>query len=176
LHAADPNVATNFIFMNIEPLTQKHWPEVKAIYKSGVATGNANFSFAEPEWASWDKAHVSNCRLVMAKKSEVLGWAALSAIHDQCVFAGVAEVSIYIAENARGQGIGKQLLRALIDESEKNNFWTLEARIFPENVASVRIHEENGFRIIGSRERIGQLHGVWRDTLLLERRSIKAGI
>ncbi|GAC1304527.1 MAG: GNAT family N-acetyltransferase [Mucilaginibacter sp.] len=162
--------------MNIEPLTKKHWPEVKAIYKSGVATGDANFSFAEPDWNSWDKAHVKNCRLVALDDNVVLGWVALTAITNQCVFAGVAEVSIYVAENARGRGIGKQLLRAVIDESEKNNFWTLEARIFPENVASVKIHEENGFRIIGSRERIGQLNGVWRDTLLLERRSVKVGI
>jgi len=162
--------------MNIESLTEKHWPEVKAIYLSGVATGNANFSFAEPEWTSWDKAHVKSCRLVAVENGAVLGWASLTAIHDQCVFAGVAEVSIYIAEKARGKGIGKKLLRTLIGESEQNNFWTLEARIFPENVASVKIHEENGFRIIGSRERIGKLNGVWRDTLLLERRSIKTGL
>lgn len=162
--------------MNIEPLTEKHWPEVKSIYKSGVATGNANFSFAEPDWESWNKTHVKNCRLVALESNTVLGWVALTAITDQCVFAGVAEVSIYVAENARGRGIGKQLLRAVTGESEKNNFWTLEARIFPENVASVKIHEENGFRIIGSRERIGRLNGVWRDTLLLERRSVKVGI
>jgi len=176
LPVADPNVAAKFIGVKIEPLTENHWPDVKAIYLSGVATGNANFSFTEPEWPGWDKAHVSSCRFVVTEKNKVLGWAALTAINDQCVFAGVAEVSIYIAENARGKGIGKQLLRALIDESEKNNFWTLEARIFPENLASVKIHEENGFRIIGSRERIGKLNGVWRDTLLLERRSVKVGI
>jgi len=165
-----------FCVMNIEPFTEGHWPEAKAIYLSGVATGNANFSFVEPQWTGWDKAHVNNCRFVVADNNEVLGWAALTAIHDQCVFAGVAEVSIYIAEKARGKSIGKQLLRHLIDESEKNGFWTLEARIFPENIASVKIHEENGFRIIGSREHIGQLNGVWRDTLLLERRSVKVGI
>ncbi len=106
----------------------------------------------------------------------VLGWAALTAIADNCVFAGVAEVSIYIAEDARGKGIGKQLLSELVGQSEANNFWTLEARIFTENFASIKIHEENGFRIVGSRERIGQLNGIWRDILLLERRSVKVGI
>jgi L-amino acid N-acyltransferase YncA len=156
--------------MNIEPLSEQHWSEVKAIYLSGVATGNANFSFAEPEWSGWDKTHVKDCRLVATENNQVLGWVALTAIHDQCVFAGVAEVSIYIAEHARGKGIG------IINQSEQNNFWTLEARIFPENLASIKIHEENGFRIIGGRERIGKLNGVWRDTLLLERRSVKVGI
>jgi L-amino acid N-acyltransferase YncA len=162
--------------MNIEPLSEQHWSEVKAIYLSGVATGNANFSFAEPEWSGWDKTHVKDCRLVATENNQVLGWVALTAIHDQCVFAGVAEVSIYIAEHARGKGIGKRLLEAIINQSEQNNFWTLEARIFPENLASIKIHEENGFRIIGGRERIGKLNGVWRDTLLLERRSVKVGI
>jgi L-amino acid N-acyltransferase YncA len=162
--------------MNIEPLSEQHWSEVKAIYLSGVATGNANFSFAEPEWSGWDKTHVKDCRLVATENNQVLGWVALTAIHDQCVFAGVAEVSIYIAEHARGKGIGKRLLEAIINQSEQNNFWTLEARIFPENLASIKIHEENGFRIIGGRERIGKLNGVWRGTLLLERRSLKVGI
>ena len=162
--------------MHIESLTEQHWSDIKAIYLSGVATGNANFSFAEPEWIAWDKAHVTNCRLVVTENNQVLGWVALTAIHDQCVFAGVAEVSIYIAEQARRKGIGKQLLEAIINQSEQNNFWTLDARIFPENQASIKIHEEKGFSIIGSRERIGQLNGIWRDTLLLERRSVKVGI
>jgi len=162
--------------MEIEKLTEKHWPEVRVIYESGLATGNANFSNKVPDWDEWDKTHVKNCRLVATENGEVLGWAALTAISDHCVFAGVAEVSVYIAENSRGKGIGKQLLSDLIERSEENNFWTLESRIFAENLASLKIHEENGFRIVGSRERIGQLNGVWRDTLLLERRSVKVGI
>lgn len=162
--------------MNIEKLTEKHWPEVKAIYVSGVATGNANFSHNIPDWDSWDKTHVKNCRLVATEDSAVLGWAALTAISDHCVFAGVAEVSVYIAEGARGRGIGKKLLSELVKLSENNNFWTLESRIFTENLASIKIHKENGFRIIGSRERIGRMNGIWRDTLLLERRSVNVGI
>jgi L-amino acid N-acyltransferase YncA len=162
--------------MNIEKLTENHWPEVRAIYESGVATGNANFSHNMPDWDAWNKTHVKNCRLVATENGRVLGWAALTAISDHCVFAGVAEASVYIAEGSRGKGIGKKLLSGLVKLSEENNFWTLEARIFTENLASIKIHEENGFRIIGSRERIGQLNGVWRDTLLLERRSVKVGI
>jgi len=162
--------------MNIEKLTENHWPEVRVIYEKGVATGNANFSHNIPDWDAWDKAHVKSCRLVAIENGAVLGWAALTAISDHCVFAGVAEVSVYIAEGSRGRGIGKKLLSELVKLSEENNFWTLEARIFTENLASIKIHEENGFRIIGSRERIGQLNGVWRDTLLLERRSVKVGI
>jgi L-amino acid N-acyltransferase YncA len=168
--------AANFNRMNIEKLTEKHWPEVKAIYESGVATGNANFSHQVPEWNEWDKTHVKNCRLVAIENGIVLGWAALTDVSDMCVFAGVAEVSVYIAEGSRGKGIGKKLLNEVVELSEENNFWTLESRIFTENLASIKIHEENGFRIIGSRERIGQLNGVWRDTLLLERRSVNVGI
>jgi L-amino acid N-acyltransferase YncA len=161
--------------MEIEQLTEKHWPEVSDIYASGLATGNANFSSRVPEWEEWDKAHLKNCRLVMTDDGKVWGWAALTAISDHCVFAGVAEVSVYVHESARGSGIGKRLLRAVVDESEKNNLWTLEARIFAENLASIHIHQANGFRIVGRRERIGQLNGIWRDTILLERRSTKTG-
>jgi L-amino acid N-acyltransferase YncA len=162
--------------MKIELLTKKHWTEVKAIYESGIATGNANFTHSVPEWEKWDNAHVKNCRLIAIENDKVLGWAALTAVSDNCMFTGVAEVSVYVAENWRGKGIGKQLLKELAKLSEENNFWTLESRIFSENLASIKIHEENGFRIVGSRERIGQLNGIWRDTLLLERRSIKVGI
>lgn len=162
--------------MEIEQLTEKHWPEVSAIYASGLATGNANFSSGVPGWEEWDKAHLKNCRLVMTDNGKVMGWAALTAISDRCVYAGVAEVSVYVHEDARGGGIGRRLLEAIVEESEKNNLWTLEARIFAENHASIKIHQANGFRIVGRRERIGQLNGVWRDILLLERRSIKVGV
>ncbi|BAU53031.1 GNAT family N-acetyltransferase [Mucilaginibacter gotjawali] len=162
--------------MEIAELTQKQWPEVRAIYQGGIATGNAHFSLDVPEWDEWDHEHVKNCRLVAIDNGEVLGWAALTAISDRCVFAGVAEVSIYIAEKARGKGIGKKLLAELVKQSEQNNFWTLEARIFAENTASIHIHQQNGFRIVGLRERIGKLNGVWRDVLLLERRSTETGI
>src|SRR5476651_1590581 len=114
--------------METELLTRKHWPEVKAIYESGIATGNANFTQSVPEWEKWDNSHVKNCRLVAIEYDKVLGWAALTAISDHCVFAGVAEVSVYVAENSRGKGIGKQLLSELVKMSEENEFWTLEAR------------------------------------------------
>ena len=162
--------------MEIEKITEKHWPEVRAIYESGLATGNANFSHQVPDWDEWDKTHVKNCRLVATENAEVLGWAALTAISDHCVFAGVAEVSIYIAENSRGKGIGKLLLSNLIKQSEENNFWTLESRIFVENLASIKIHEDCGFNMIGTRKKIGKMNDVWRDTLLMERRSDKVGI
>jgi len=162
--------------MEIEAFNPKHWPEARVIYQSGIATGNAHFSLQVPEWDDWDHEHVKNCRLVALENGKVLGWAALTATSDRCVFAGVAEVSIYIAENVRGKGIGKKLLAELVKQSEQNNFWTLEARIFAENTASIHIHQQNGFRIVGRRERIGKLNGVWRDTLLLERRSLTTGL
>ncbi len=162
--------------MKIEKLTEKHWPQVSFIYQSGLATGNANFSSQIPDWRQWDASHVKNCRLIATEDGHVLGWAALTAIADSCVFAGVAEISIYIAEEWRGKGVGKILLKELIQQSEANNFWTLEARVFAENAASIKIHIDNGFRIVGSRERIGKLNGVWRDTILLERRSVTVGI
>jgi L-amino acid N-acyltransferase YncA len=162
--------------MEIEAFNPKHWPEASVIYQSGIATGNAHFSLQVPEWDEWDHEHVKNCRLVALENGKVLGWAALTATSDRCVFAGVAEVSIYIAENVRGKGIGKKLLAELIKQSEQNNFWTLEARIFAENTASIHIHQQNGFRIVGRRERIGKLNGVWRDTVLLERRSLTTGL
>jgi phosphinothricin acetyltransferase len=161
--------------MQIEIMLPQHWPTVKKIYEEGIATGNATFQTTAPEWEEWDAAHVKNSRLVATENNEVLGWAALTAVSGRCVYAGVGEVSVYVAAAARGKGIGKKILQALITESEKNNFWTLQAGIFPENTGSVKIHEDCGFRIIGKREKIGHMNGLWRDTLLLERRSTTVG-
>jgi phosphinothricin acetyltransferase len=162
--------------MQIIPMLPEHWPSVKKIYEEGIATGNATFQTTAPDWQEWDAGHVKNSRLVCIENNEVQGWAALTAVSGRCVYAGVAEVSVYVAAAARGKGIGKKLLQALIEESEKNNFWTLQAGIFPENKNSVKIHEDCGFRVIGRREKIGQMNGIWRDTLLLERRSTITGI
>lgn len=162
--------------MTITNLKESHWPQVKAIYESGIATGNATFQTEAPDWEEWDKGHVKTCRLVALESDQVLGWAALSPVSGRCVYAGVAEVSVYIHPEARGKGVGKKLLGALIEESEQNNFWTLQAGIFPENISSISIHEKLGFRQVGRREKIGQMKGVWRDTLLLERRSTIAGL
>ena len=162
--------------MQIEKMNPAHWPSVKLIYENGIATGNATFQTSAPEWEEWNKTHVQTCRLVAFEENKIVGWAALTPVSSRCVYAGVAEVSVYVADWARGKGIGSALLAALITESELQNFWTLQAGIFPENTASVKMHESAGFRVIGKRERIGQMNGTWRDTLLLERRSKKTGI
>lgn len=154
----------------------QHWEAVKTIYEEGIATGNATFQTAAPSWQEWDNAHVKTCRLIATENNEVLGWAALTAVSSRCVYAGVAEVSVYVAANARGKNIGSQLLQALINESEQNGIWTLQSGIFPENKASISMHEKNGFRIIGYRERIGKMGNIWRDNISLERRSNKIGI
>jgi len=162
--------------VEITKLTEKHWPEVRAIYESGLATGNANFSIQAPEWEEWDFAHLINCRLAAVENNEVLGWAALTATSDRCVYEGVAEVSVYVREDVRGKGIGSTLLKAIIEESELHGLWMLESRIFAENLASLSIHKRNGFRLVGRRERIGKMNDVWRDTILLERRSNTVGV
>ncbi|GAB2793005.1 phosphinothricin acetyltransferase [Hymenobacter luteus] len=163
--------------MTILPLRPTHWPSVKAIYEAGIATGHATFATEAPTWEAWDQSHVAHSRLVAVNEAEqVLGWAALSPVSSRCVYGGMAEVSVYVAPGARGQGAGRQLLAALVHESEQHGVWTLQAGIFPENAVSVRLHEAAGFRVVGRRERIGQLAGHWRDTLLLERRSPRVGV
>lgn len=163
----------------IRPLLAADWPQVAAIYAAGIATGQATFTTAPPVWAGWDAGHLPVCRLAAASAdtaADLLGWAALSPVSERCVYAGLAEVSIYVAAPARGQGIGRALLAALVAASEAAGLWTLQAGIFPENIASVRLHERAGFRVVGRRERIGQLAGQWRNTLLLERRSAVVGV
>jgi L-amino acid N-acyltransferase YncA len=162
--------------MNILPMTADHWPAVQAIYAEGLATSNATFTTEAPAWAEWDASHLRTCRLVAADDAQrVLGWAALSPVSSRCVYGGVAEVSVYVGASARGRGVGQALLAGLVAASEQHGLWTLQAGIFPENAARVRLHEGAGFRRVGRRERIGQLHGQWRDTLLLERRSTIVG-
>jgi L-amino acid N-acyltransferase YncA len=161
--------------VSVEPMTPDDWPAVRAIFLEGIATGSATFETAAPEWERWDAAHIPSCRLVARTKSEILGWAALSAVSSRCVYAGVAEVSVYVAGAARGRGVGLRLLSGLVTASEQAGLWTLQAGIFAENEASVRLHERCGFRIIGKRERLGQLKGTWRDVLLMERRSDVVG-
>ncbi len=159
----------------IEPMTSADWSAVRAIYAEGIATGNATFETAAPAWATWDAAHLKSCRFVARNYGEVVGWAALSAVSGRCVYAGVAEVSIYVATKARGQKIGSQLLDALVVASEREGIWTLQAGIFPENVASLKLHEQLAFRTVGVRERLGCLRGQWRDVVLTERRSTVVG-
>jgi len=162
--------------MEIENLLPEHWEEVKAIYLEGIATGQATFQTEAPTWEDWNKSHLPNCRLVAIEEGKVCGWVALSPVSSRCVYAGVAEISVYIGKNYRGKQIGTKLLQAVIAESEKRNIWTLQAGIFPENTASLRLHTRAGFRIIGYREKVGKMKDVWRNVNLLERRSSIAGI
>lgn len=162
--------------VSIEPMTPDDWSAVRTIYLEGIATENATFETSAPDRERWDAAHILSCRLVARMNRGVLGWAALSPVSSRCVYAGVAEVSVYVADAARGQGIGLRLLSGLVTASEQAGIWTLQAGIFPENQASVRLHERCGFRIVGRRERIGQLKETWRDVLLMERRSEVAGV
>jgi len=150
-------------------------PEVRRIYLEGISTGNATFETEAPSWEKWDTGHLADCRLVAHDGAKILGWAALSPISPRQVYRGVTEVSVYVSQSARGKGVGKVLLRALIESSEQCGIWTLQAGIFPENVASIALHQSLGFREVGRRERIGKMKDRWRDVILLERRSAAAG-
>jgi phosphinothricin acetyltransferase len=160
----------------LEAMARTDWAEVRAIYVEGIATGDATFETEAPAWERWDATHRPGERFVAREGGAILGWAALSAVSDRCVYGGVAEVSVYVAAAARGKGVGSALLRQLIEASEGASVWTLQAGIFPENRASVGLHERLGFRQVGRRERLGKMNGVWRDVLLLERRSVRAGV
>jgi len=152
------------------------WADVRAIYLEGIETGNATFEVEAPSWEAWDSAHLREPRLAARDGGgRVLGWAALTPVSGRCVYAGVGDLSVYVAAAARGRGVGRALLEALIDASERAGIWTLQAGIFPENAASLRLHRGCGFREVGRREKIGRLKGVWRDVLLLERRSGAVG-
>ena len=159
----------------IEPLRPGDWDPVRAIYLEGIATGHATLETAAPSWEKWDADHLSTPRLVARDGAGLLGWAALSPVSGRCVYAGVAEVSLYVAAAARGRHVGRALLEALIEASEKEGLWTLQAGVFPENVASLAVHRRCGFREVGRRERLGKLGGAWRDVILLERRSPRVG-
>jgi L-amino acid N-acyltransferase YncA len=163
--------------MKFRELTKGHWQVVKDIYEEGIATGNATFQSSAPTWDEWDNSHAKNSRIIaLDDNGEILGWAALTPVSGRCVYAGVGEVSVYVSEKARGKGVGKALLGELIRQSEENGFWTLTAGIFPENEASLKIHKNVGFKVLGVREKIGKMNGQWRDTVLLERRSRLVGI
>jgi L-amino acid N-acyltransferase YncA len=153
-------------------MRRRDWPAVASIYEEGIRTREATFETRVPTWDEWDAAHLDDHRLVACVGNSVVGWAALTLVSERCVYAGVAEDSVYVAESARGTGIGRVLLHELVAGGEAAGIWTIQAGIFPENRASLRLHHGCGFRTVGLRERIGQLDGVWRDVLLLERRSL----
>jgi L-amino acid N-acyltransferase YncA len=154
----------------------RHWPQVRAIYEAGIATGHATFSTQIPRGQGWSKAHLPHSRLVaLHPRGQVLGWAALAPVSAQCHHRGVATIRVYVAPVAQGQGVGRALLAALVAASEAHGLWTLHAELFPENPAMLRLCQQAGFRLVGRHTRIGQLHGIWRDVLLLERRSPVVG-
>ena len=155
---------------SIAPMRSSDWRDVRRIYLEGIASGNATFETLAPSWRKWNAEHRREARLVARHGSRILGWAALTSASSRAVYSGVAEVSVYVADAERRRGIGRALLEALIRESEAAGVWTLQAGTFPENEASLALHRRCGFRIVGIRKRLGQLHGVWRDVYLLERR------
>jgi len=161
----------------VEAMRPEDWPAVRAIYEAGIATGHATFETKPPSWEDWDRAHLQRPRLVArGAGAAVLGWAAVVPVSGRCVYAGVGDLSVYVAPEARGRKVGRALLETLLRESETAGLWTLQAGVFPENAASLALHRSLGFRDVGVREKIGQMHGRWRDVLLLERRSRTVGV
>ena len=157
--------------MTVRDLRQDHWLEVSRIYEQGMVTGNATFETEVPSWEGWDAAHLAEHRFVAEREGRVAGWIALLPVSPRECYAGVAEISAYVEEESRGQGVGRELLAAAIESSERGGIWTLQTGVFPENAASLGLLRRFGFRVLGTQERIGRLHGVWRDVVLLERRS-----
>jgi len=157
--------------MQVEPLLPEHWPDVAGIYAEGIAGRLATFEVDVPAWETWDAGRLAEHRFVATEDGAVLGFAAVSAVSDRCVYGGVVEDSVYVASAAQGRGVGRALLAALVASTEAAGIWTIQSGIFPENAASLRLHESLGFRVVGRRERLGKLDGEWRDVLLVERRS-----
>ena len=166
-------VTADYVIVAMQP---SDWEQVRAIYLEGIHTGEATLETEVPPWNKWDADHLREPRLVARCNDVVLGWAALSPVSSRCVYAGVAEVSIYVRDGSRGHGIGRALLERLIAESEQRGIWTLQAGVFPENATSLRLHRSLGFREVGRRERLGKMKGLWRDVVLLDRRSNVAGV
>lgn len=160
------------LVVSVVAMAPEDWPAVRAIYEAGIATGDATFEVAAPEWEDWDAAHLRDHRLV-AKDGEgnVVGWTAVVPVSNRCVYAGVVASSVYVSPTAQGKGVGKALLGALVRQTEASGIWTIETGIFPENKASLALHEACGFRVVGVRERIGQRDDRWRDVVYVERRS-----
>jgi len=165
----------------INKMMPNDWEQVRRIYQEGIATGHATFETEAPDWEKWNMAHLLNCRLVVRDADKVIGWAALSPVSVRRVYSGVAEMSLYISSTKHRQGVGSALMTALIGDAEKSGVWTLQAGIFPENKASLALVKKHGFREVGRRERLGKmthgpLAGIWRNVILLERRSQSVGI
>ncbi len=157
-------------------MERAHWPWVRRIYEQGIDSGFATFETSTPDWCDWNAAHLKPCRLVALRGERVVGWAALSPVSDRCVYGGVAEVSIYVDRAHHRRGVGSRLMRHLIKESEATGIWTLQAGVFPANVASLELARTAGFRVVGVRERLGKLEGRWHDVVLMERRSDRVGL
>ncbi|MBN9294879.1 MAG: N-acetyltransferase [Flavobacteriia bacterium] len=162
--------------MEIRPITKDNFSEVVEIYKQGLATNIATFQNDLPQWEDWNKGHLDFCRISIYENNKMLGWTALTPVSSRCVYAGVAEVSVYIAQKERGKGIGKILLNELIKQSEANGIWMLQSGIFSENQSSIKLHEKCGFRMVGYREKIGKKNGIWKDNILMEYRIKNIGI
>ena len=161
--------------ISIRPMESADWQDVADIYAQGIATGIATFETSVPSYEDWDNNHLTSCRLVASAGGQLAGWAALSPVSGRCVYGGVAEVSVYVSPDFHGKGIGKLLLNQLILDSEAEGLWTLQSGIFPENAASIRLHEACGFRKIGYREKVAKRDGHWKDNLIFERRSTVVG-
>jgi L-amino acid N-acyltransferase YncA len=164
-------LATTLPRVAIRRMGPGDWPHVAAIYAAGIATRNATFETEVPSFEEWDAAHLPEHRFVATDGDRVVGWIALTGYSDRCCYGGVADLSVYVDPSAQGRGVGRALLEHLVDDTEGSGIWTLQAGVFPENAASLALHRRCGFRVVGTRERIGRLDGVWRDVVLLERRS-----